>query len=274
VASHSPAFLDQTIFRLHHVHRGRTGKTELSTLAADQLQAVSQLGIAPSELLQHIRLFVVVEGRHDEIILRTVIGADFDRVGAIVVPMGGAAKLSPVLDSRLIFDYTDAKVLVVLDNSGDEETRSVWEQAMAMCRAGDFDSARETLLALRRDGEPGFLRNFGLRAVERGQTDRVEVFGLTHPDILDYLSPSAVVPKSGGRNWDRLRSESGAKTGTAFKNWLRDTLDFDDKDSVFELAARTLDHLPDDFVALIAKATEMARRPWWTGAEGGNSPPD
>jgi energy-coupling factor transporter ATP-binding protein EcfA2 len=237
VASHSPAFLDQTIFRLHHVHRGRTGKTELSSLAGDQLQAVSQLGIAPSELLQHIRLVVVVEGRHDEIILRTVIGADFDGIGAIVVPMGGAAKLSPVLDSRLIFDYTDAKVLVVLDNSGDE-VRSVWEQAMAASRAGDLASARETLLGLKRDGERGFLRNFGLRAVEQGQTDRVEVFGLTHPDILDYLSPSAVVPKSGGRDWNRLRSESGAKTGTAFKNWLRDTLDFDDEDSVLELAAR------------------------------------
>jgi energy-coupling factor transporter ATP-binding protein EcfA2 len=262
VATHSAAFLDRTGFRLHHVHRGQGGKTEMSPLGGDQLQVVRGLGLAPSDLFQHLRVVVVVEGRHDEVVLRSAIGDDLDDVGAVLVPMRGAKQLSHVLDSRFVFDYSDAKVLIVVDNT-DAKVCAVWEQAIEAASVGDPLAARRVLEQLKPEGEQLFLREFGIRAVERGQTGRISVHGLSRPDVLDYLPAAALVPKAAGRDWDRLRIDSGAKTGTAFKKWLREKLDFSDDDSLLEAAVSQLDALPSDFVELVEKAGKMARDPWW-----------
>jgi energy-coupling factor transporter ATP-binding protein EcfA2 len=262
VASHSAAFLDNSHFRLHHVHRGRSGETQLTHLVGDQLQSAERLGLAPSDLFQHIRLFIVVEGRHDEVILRASIGDQLDGIGAKVVPMGGATQLSPVLDSRLIFDYTDAKVLFVIDNL-DTQVAAIWKRALDAANSGESLAGRSTLEELKRDGEQGFLRNFGIRAIEQGQIERVDLFGLAKPDILEYLPPSALVPKASGRDWEQLRAQSGTKTGTAFKKWLREKLDFVDNDAVLAAAASLLDPVPQDFCDLVSKADRIARDPWW-----------
>jgi len=103
--------------------------------------------------------------------------------------------------------------------------------------------AREALEELNREGEQGFLRNFGIRAVELGQIGRIDLFGLSRPDILDYLPASSVVPNAAGRGWAELRADSGSKTGTAFKRWLSANLDFSGDDSVLKDAVSQLDAL-------------------------------
>ena len=261
VASHSPAFLDHTDFRLHHVHRRQGGTTALTQLLGDQLDAVRSLGMAPSDLFQHIRVFVVVEGRHDEVILRTCIGEELRAVGAIIVPMSGASLLSQVVDSRLIFDYSDARVLVVIDNI-DRHVLAIWERAIEAAHSDSPSAARTILEELKRDGEPGFIRNFGIRSAELGRTDRIDLYGLSKPDILEYLPPKSLMPRASDLHWDQLRSRSGAKSGTAFKTWLRENYGFSGDDSVLENAVSQLDELPDDFVGLIDRATRMARDPF------------
>jgi energy-coupling factor transporter ATP-binding protein EcfA2 len=263
VASHSPAFLDHTGFRLHHVHRGQGGRTALTQLPRDQLEAeVRSLGMAPSDLFQHFRIFVVVEGRHDEIILNSCVGEELAGLGARILAMGGAAQLSPVVDSRLIFDSSDAKVLVVIDNT-DNQVLAIWQRAIEAAGSGSLSEARTILEELGREGESGFIRNFGIRAVEQGRTDRIELYGLSEPDILFYLSPASLIPKASGKTWDRLQTDAGAKSGTKFKRWLRDTYDFSGDDTVLESAVSQLDDLPRDFIGLIEKATSMARDSWW-----------
>jgi hypothetical protein len=99
--------------------------------------------------------------------------------------------------------------------------------------------------------------------VDLGQTERIDLFGLSRPDILRYLPPTFVVPKAAGRDWDRLRADSGSKTETAFKKWLRDNLGLIDDDSGLMDAISQLDEVPEDFLGLVAKATQIARDPWW-----------
>lgn len=262
VASHSPAFLDHTDFRLHHVHRGQGGTTALTQLLGDQLDTVRSLGMAPSDLFQHIRVFVVVEGRHDEVILRSCIGEELRAVGAVILAMSGAAKLAPVVDSRLIFDYSDAKVLAVIDNT-DKRVLAIWDRAVEAAHSDSPSAARSILEELKRDGEPGFIRNFGIRSVELGRTDRIDLCGLNKPDILEYLPPKSLMPRASDLDWDQLRSRAGAKSGTAIrKTWLRDNYGFSGEDSALENAASQLDELPDDFVGVIDRATRMAREPF------------
>jgi energy-coupling factor transporter ATP-binding protein EcfA2 len=264
VASHSPAFLDHTGFRLHHVHRDRGGRTALTQLLVNDLDSVRNLGLAPSDLFQHLRVFVVVEGRHDEIIMRSAIGQQLHDVGAEILPMGGAKLASPMVDSRLIFDYSDAKVLVVIDNT-DAQVLAIWERAVVAAGSGSPSTARTILLEeLRGEGESVFIRNFAIRAVERGQTDRIDLYGLSKADILEYLTPGDVMPKASGKTWDRLRSESGTRSGKAIKKtWLSENYDFSGDDTTLENAVSQLDELPPDFTGLIDEVTRMARNPWW-----------
>ncbi len=178
VSSHSPAFLDHRDFRLHHVHRGRDGRTEATPLEVSELATARSLGMAPADLFQHIRVFMVVESRHDERILGACIGDRLHGLGALIVPMSGGTQLAAVLGSRLIFDWTDARVLVVLDNI-ETATQQVWNQALREAMAGSIGVARTTLeQGLKKDGEQGFLRNFGIRAVDRGRWERERLWAI------------------------------------------------------------------------------------------------
>jgi hypothetical protein len=152
-----------------------------------------------------------------------------------------------------------------LDIEIGSEVRGTWTEALATSGSGDVPRAKVILLRLGRDGEEGFLRNFGIRALEMGRGDRVAVHGLSAPDILDYLPVEVLVPNAGPLTWDQLRAKAltaGVKRSTAFKKWLAETFGFRDDDAVIEQAARSLDSLPDDFAALLERARKL-RRPWW-----------
>lgn len=72
-------------------------------------------------------------------------------------------------------------------------------------------------------GEDGYLRTWLARAIEQGRDSRLSPWGLTAPDIIEYLPVERIVPKVS--SWEELRSEHAAaraaqKGAKDFEQWL------------------------------------------------------
>jgi len=102
-------------------------------------------------------------------------------------------------------------------------------------------------------------------AVTANRVDRLEIFGLSEPDIIDYFHPrelGSISPDSeyfdlGRREaWDLLHSRfmntpKRERKDLGFKSWAVDILGVGaDPSEVLRGASSNLDRIPDDFLRL------------------------
>lgn len=104
--------------------------------------------------------------------------------------MGGAKNLPELTRPQLIWDYTDADAVVVLDGMSVEAVLPVWEEAAGSQGRGER-KATQALRALERlpRGEPRWLRELLERALTAGHWERV------HPHPL-FDAGHRVLPAS------------------------------------------------------------------------------
>jgi predicted ATPase len=230
VATHSPAFLGQPDTAVVRVFRSDSGRTRVRDLDAQRRVALepelADLGLTGPDLFQLTRVFVVVEGEHDAIVLDHTIAAELAAARAHVLKLRGAKQATTLLEASLLFDYSDAPIVLVLDNLADEAIAPVWRKAMALGQRG---RTKEALAALRqlRDldgGEARWLLDLGSRAVEQHQLARIDVFGMREPDVICFLPAGALVP--GATGWAPLvsawRAAQAAGDRRDLKSWLAD----------------------------------------------------
>jgi energy-coupling factor transporter ATP-binding protein EcfA2 len=259
VASHSADLLNQSMNRLVHVRRGTSGITEMATLdMAIGSLPFDDLGIKPSDLLQLRRVFLLVEGEHDRLVFGRLLGEKFTELGVDLLAFRGGAQLAHVIDSQFLFMFTDARVIIVLDNLRAEPIGQLWSEVRERLATGDLLGARRPLERLGREGEEGFLKEFGMRAVEESRADRIEVFGLSKRDIICYLPIQAVVPSA--LSWQEVeaRYEKKYPPGSQrqpdhmnFKRWLRSAYGVRITLPVIRAAIDSLDAVPNEFVDLL-----------------------
>ena len=264
VATHSPALLRRADFRLHHVTRGARGVVNVAPLPSAFARDLPALGLDPPDLIQLTRVFVVVEGRHDEVIISQSLTEELESSAAYVIAMRGASNLSAVVDARFLFDFTDATVIVVLDNIGESSAVEIWKEAVSLYKDAKIEAAREVLETKldRKSDEQRFLQEFGIRALEFGRADRLEVVGLSVPDVLDLLPVLALSPAAAGKTWVELRAEAGAK-GTrsgSFKKWMAEKYGFDSTDETLIAAVDQLREIPSDLYALANAISTASNR--------------
>ena len=224
VATHSPAFLNDQGMRLLHARRGDAGHTELVALPSPIRESPAELGISRSDLLQLYRVIVAVEGEHDRVVLDTLLGDELADLRCLLIPMHGAHNLTSILDTRLIVDFTDAALLAVVDHAEASWLIKAWIDAKAELVAKGKAAARLVLEAAERRGstkEQRLLLDFCKRAIDSGQTHRVDFVGLSVPDILHLLNIREFVP--GNATWPDLDAEWLAlpHPRPAWKDWLR-----------------------------------------------------
>jgi energy-coupling factor transporter ATP-binding protein EcfA2 len=205
-ATHSSAFLDNPDADLFHVSRDG-GETQVvgMTTSIRKVMEDSQLGIEPSEMLQMIRAFLVVEGVHDQVVIEGLLGDELDNARVRVVPMGGTHALNSVVDAQLMFDYTSAVVVIALDRLRLQRVELNWNETRDLVRQGQVRGAYKSLKTFKersQTSEEEFLYEFLELAIKKSKTDRVEVFGFAKPDILQYLDAQEFV--EGEESWDAL----------------------------------------------------------------------
>lgn len=219
-ATHSAAFLDEPRSNLFHVSREEgVAKVEGMSTSVRKGMEDRQFGIEPSELLQMVRTFLIVEGVHDQVVIEGLVGEELDLARTRVVPMGGTHALRSVVDAQLIFDYTSAGVVIALDRLRLSEVELRWSKTRELVRSGDKGAAFKSLEVFKskcNSSEEMFLYEFLEVAIRKSKTDRIEVFGFAKPDILEYLDATEFV---GGESWDSLISAWGHRG--SFKDYLR-----------------------------------------------------
>jgi len=257
VASHSADALRSPKAKLLHVSRDGRGLTRVDILRSAARDTIDELGLDPIDVLQLVRVFVVVEGHHDKLILDSLLRDELHRLRAELLPARGASQIATITDSQLIFDYTSASALVLVDNASADDVRAVWDDARELARNSDTAGARKALDQgfSRKVAEERFLKEFCWKAIERGQLDRVDVWALQMPDIVMYLPADHLVPSE--PSWEALRERHAAHSGKDFKSWLVADCDADFSDEALLTAIASMDAIPPEFSELINRVSEL-----------------
>jgi hypothetical protein len=272
VATHSPLLIDEPTTALYEV-RKTSGRSELCALASLEREALGRLGLRPSDLLRRHRVFVLVEGEHDEIVLRRLCGEQLREARAEIIAIRGGSKLPRTTDSQMLFDFTDAHAVAVLDNVDAQYVRRVWEEA----RCRESTSGREEAIdhideafknAPRKSAEYDWIATWLKRALARGLSSRLEPYGLRAQDIIEYLPVDVLVP-GGGHDWQALRAEHALALPTQdkakglhdFKTWLTRVKGADTSVDNIRRAVEAVRDVPEEILHLGYRIREIGLRP-------------
>ncbi|MEA3502136.1 MAG: AAA family ATPase [Actinomycetota bacterium] len=269
VASHSPAFLGRQDAVLLHVQRDSSGRVEIKPLetgrGGELDRLANELGLERSEFLQLVDVFLMVEGEHDRIVFDGLVGDELARLNARVIPMRGSDNLRGLIDAEMVFEFTDASVVVILDHIGDPDSViQAWEKAVQLAEKGNVIAARKIFSAGVGRGpalnkEEGQLIQFASRVLgDPEKRGRILVTGVTRPGIEMYL-PLTELGGSASAKWESLDAEylRGSRS-LDWKAWLkREHSVVVDSESV-AAATQTMDDVPTDITSLL-DVVEQAR---------------
>ena len=264
VASHSPELLNVADAHLHWAN-----ELGIRPFAGADVKRLEELGLLPSDLLAMTRVILLVEGHHEEVIFESLIGDSLRRSGTYVLPMNKGSRLASVADSQVLFDFTDAKIIGLLDNLRAVDVQSLWNDAIALRtergRAAAVDHLNKSLPS-KEKSENIFMKQWLTKAIDAEvPASRIVPFGLAKSDVVQYLPVKAFLPKAD--SWEDLEEEHQAQIESGrlkkpelvrgFKAWLTATKGARFTDDAIREAVASLDYIPDDFVRL-AEACESA----------------
>jgi hypothetical protein len=254
LATHSPEFLDIPNAHILHIDGGIV--RELTQIDREDLIS---LGLRPGDLLTQIRIFLLVEGEHERIIFENVFEEELRRAGCKIIVARGAKNMKDIFESQMIFNFSDATILSLLDNVHFAEVHSIWTEAKRLANLGKIiESGQYVRSALPRDksGENVFLSQFLTLALSYGQYERVEVWGLSKPDIVQYFDPSCFGLT---RSWEELNALH-TNSDPSLKVWASKKYGADFDVRRIDTASRSLDSIPDEFGDLMMRISELSRK--------------
>lgn len=260
VASHSAEFLATLSPSLVHVWRRPDGLAETSlmdsTASRRLFEIVKNVG-GVEDVLQLTRVWVVVEGAHDQAVLEASIGSELEQARAQILPMRGSRGLSAVIDSQFLYEYTDAAVLVVLDRTRHQKLRPIMNEARSLRKAGKHRAAAAALrgfLDTRLTDEERAAVEFLSEAAGRNLLGRVDVFGLGEADIIYYLPVQAFLPDVS--EWSDLQRE---RRGRSIKNVVADRRGKSVTAKELRRVAGKMDATPGEFTELLNRVITISR---------------
>lgn len=263
-ATHSPQMLND-----HRSHVFQIDQLTVRPLDDTRRESLEDLGLQPSDLLSMTRIVLLVEGVHDQIVLDALIGRELARLGVITIVLHRGQHLPHTVDSQVLFNYTEADVVAMIDNVEYAHLATAWETALVIAAQEGPGPAGDHL---RRELPGGksenlFLRQWLSEALQAGIHERVHPFSLTAPDIIEYLPVDALVPQASGKSWADLRTEMARATASSrdrvdFKSWLTKTKSASLGKEDIRRAAQALSGRPAEFDHLLAVCSEVvsARR--------------
>ena len=257
VATHSPEFLDLANAHVLHMESGNI--REFTSTDREELVA---LGLRPADLLTQIRSFLLVEGEHEKLIFEALFAEELRRLRCKIIVARGGKNMRDVFESQMIFEFSDAKVISLLDNIDAQTVTSLWKAARELAGRGRIFEAGQYVrsgLPGSKSGENRFLSEFLSLALSKGQHERFEVWGLSKGDILYYFSPSDFGLKLSFEDLVREHQEQWKPSGDNFKTWARKKYRADFSDGAVIKAAQSLDHVPSDFGDLLMQIATLTR---------------
>lgn len=208
IASHSPYFLDLDGWQLAHVHRvdGGSSISVVDRSAVDAASALaSDLGFSRGELLAGVCYTLIVEGHHDLLVLDSLYRDELRSAGVSLLRMHGTNNALSAAELDFVERYLHVPVGILTDYTHAERVRrGRWET-----------DEEKRLVELRR------------ACKRRGR--RIDIHGLKRPDIVAYLSESAIREEFGSfPGWKQVLNEfAKSPRRPAFKPWLAERYGID-----------------------------------------------
>lgn len=270
-ATHSPDLLDAPDAHLVEVKRNALlgGLSEVRELDVSHREALAGLGLNPSDLLRWPRVFLLVEGAHDEALLDELFSTRLRSARVQILPLRGATKLPATIDSRVLFEFTDAHIAALVDNQDVGQLAAAWEAALAARESGSIEAATSAL-ADSLDGdteELRFLREWLTAALRKGFESRVTPLSLSAGDVIEYVPVDAVVPSA--LDWKELRREhaNARENGTGaprdFKKWLTHAHGVVITPDLLREAISTSDTVPNELEQLMKTLEALSSEVGW-----------
>lgn len=214
-ATHSPDLLDAPASHTIEVQRAAnsgSGKSQVQQLAPADRTDLARLGLHPSDLLRSTRAFLLVEGVHDELALRAFLNDRLRKARVEIVTLFGSKNLKKTLENEVLYRFTGAKVVALLDNIRMAEVTPVWVEAVRIAETeGPQRGADHIFAAMPKHDETGALRSWLGTALSKGYHDRVAPFGLQRRDVLEYFPAGAFTSRA--ESWDELRAIRASEAG-------------------------------------------------------------
>ena len=231
VASHSPVALRTPWLSKIHVNSDDQNRVHVSALdAAGPIEEIAdELGVMESDLLGLKRGFVMVEGEHDVAVINGLFDhlPDFKAISdqIVVIPMRGHRNMAAESDSKIIFSYTSASLLFVVDNARNEELSGLRGKAIQLLNSGMKPEKVIAELKLRdsRDSsspEERTIYQIMEQSIQKRQLSRINFFGLSVKDVIMLFSPEHFGLT---QSWQELEVLFGARVDRQlnFKDFLR-----------------------------------------------------
>ena len=160
--------------------------------------------------------------------------------------MRGASRVVSLADAEILFRYSDASVLVVLDAIDDiDAVRSTWATVIDRVRLGKRSEALAAMGSYRATNRnPNYehrqLLDFAQQVITVGDPTRVRMFGFSAADIIECLPSTAF---GLDRDWAELRRQFDTESLNKqdFKTWLRLRHNAEISVSTIEQALTSLD---------------------------------
>lgn len=167
-----------------------------------------ELGLTPAELQSLMKVAVVVEGLHDEVVFSHLLRKELNAAVAGIFPLRGGAKAPTLLEAKLLIDGSAVPILVVLDNTVQEEIEPIWTEIVSLAEAGDMEKARALAdEKLRGVDELTYLKELARAGIESDGLGRVRFFGVRRPDVICYLPEDLILNRCAADQdweWDKL----------------------------------------------------------------------
>ena len=268
VTTHSPVMLDSELASLNHVKMHEVDSIRLESETPDSSTDLAEfgrrLGARVSDLVALQRVFLLVEGDTDRIVLETLFGDEFARLRARVLPFGGTDGLHAVVAPFKMLALTDASVVVVLDHVDHAKMATVWDEARSMSATKGpnravVDLARRSFDRHAERTAAGLAKE----AIKQGQLDRFSLVGIDAIDILELLPFEALGCTLAREDLEGAKRavESQRWTSQRTKDWLKEH-GADLSHARIGAAVEQMDSVPVDLVRVLdAVRAASERRP-------------
>jgi hypothetical protein len=202
-------------------------------------------------MLSRVRTFLLVEGEHERIVFETLFAEELHRLRVSMVVARGGKNMKDIFDSQVLFNFSDARVVALLDNMSAQHIELLWFRAKELAGVGKVDEAGALVrgeLPPQRSGENRFLGQFLTRALEDGEHERVGAWGLSKEDVILYLPPAAFGIK---RTWEDTLADYEPDRDGSLKPWLTKKFGATFSLDAVRAAVESLDEIPQDFTELL-----------------------
>jgi energy-coupling factor transporter ATP-binding protein EcfA2 len=183
---------------------------------------LAEIGFTKPDLLASIKTLLIVEGKHDKIVLETYFGEDFlgqERVR--ISTLDGANNLMLMPEAEILMDFLATKVVILTDGGNKSRLGGANDKTLAELNRylslNDRSSALGVLNQLRskvvNNSEGDKLLSLIDSILLRSKHDnkllsRFAIYLLGQDDIIHYLNPQLVLaPYVGLKDWPALIAE-------------------------------------------------------------------